>query len=226
MRYKSALNYYCVSLKTLYDNFSWQQIVSFLLKKNDLIKVQNLQFRIKSFMDLWTLKEVIVDDVYRLNNFEVGGGDVLIDIGASIGDFSVLAEKVGFQKIIAYELDKNRIDLCNQNLSLNQCTRVKLFAKEAKSLDEIFRISQLEKCDFLKLDCEGAEYQIFRNSKNSIKKIKFVAMEAHLFNESMLSSFNWLKKMLSENGFSISIIPNPVHSNICYLFAENKAAVG
>lgn len=180
-------------------------------------------------MDLWTLKEVIADDVYQLKNFvannvEVEGGrrDVLIDIGASIGDFAVLAEKAKFKKIVAYEPDKDRTNLCKKNLKLNKCTRVELFTKEAKSLDEIFKTHQLKHCDFLKIDCEGYEYQILKKSNKSIKKVRFIAMEAHLFNKSMLRNFNWLKKMLQQNGFSISIIPNPVHQNICYLFAENK----
>ena len=41
-----------------------------------------------------------------------------------------------------------------------------------------------ERCDFLKIDCEGAEYQIFANmTDETLKKIKRIAAEFHPFNE-------------------------------------------
>ena len=52
---------------------------------------------------------------------------------------------------------------------------------EVVPLDEIIK----ETCDFLKMDCEGSEYDIFKYaSDDTIKKIKRLAIEFHNFNES------------------------------------------
>ena len=50
----------------------------------------------------------------------------------------------------------------------------------ATTLDAIFADQKIEKCDFLKMDCEGAEYEILRNtSPSAFDRIDRVSMEAH-----------------------------------------------
>lgn len=49
------------------------------------------------------------------------------------------------------------------------------------TLEEIFRRYEVETCDFLKLDCEGAEYDILLNSAEStLRRIQMIAMEYHV----------------------------------------------
>ncbi len=48
------------------------------------------------------------------------------------------------------------------------------------TLQDIFETYGLERCDFLKMDCEGAEYDIFYNcSEDILSRIDQIAMEVH-----------------------------------------------
>lgn len=48
------------------------------------------------------------------------------------------------------------------------------------TLQDIFETYQLERCDFLKMDCEGAEFDIFYNCPEDIlSRIDQIAMEVH-----------------------------------------------
>jgi len=49
------------------------------------------------------------------------------------------------------------------------------------TLEDIFRRCAIETCDFLKLDCEGAEYDILLNSaENTLSRIQMITMEYHV----------------------------------------------
>lgn len=49
---------------------------------------------------------------------------------------------------------------------------------QAVSLDDLFAAHDVDKCDLLKIDCEGAEYEIL-SSFSSAHKVRQVAMEYH-----------------------------------------------
>jgi len=54
--------------------------------------------------------------------------------------------------------------------------------KEVKtiSLNDIFRVNKINECDFLKMDCEGAEYDIFFNTNhNVLRRINKMFIECH-----------------------------------------------
>jgi len=72
-------------------------------------------------------------------------------------------------------------------------------------LKDIFKDNNITKCDFLKIDCEGAEYEILMGSDRSIlMKIDKIVGELH---ESLQDSYtnNQLRKHLEECGFSTAI---------------------
>jgi FkbM family methyltransferase len=51
---------------------------------------------------------------------------------------------------------------------------------ESVTLDSLLHDLHIERCDFLKMDCEGAEYEILENtSKISFRKIARLSMECH-----------------------------------------------
>lgn len=83
--------------------------------------------------------------------------------------------------------------------------------------DEIFMRENIETCDFLKLDCEGAEYEILMGlSDENLMKIKKIAMEWHRFapehDTSKLISF------LKDKGFKL-IIPSDLNRKYGLLYA-------
>lgn len=72
---------------------------------------------------------------------------------------------------------------------------------EAITLDQVFENIGRRQIDFLKLDCEGAEYSIIYNtSKEVLSKIKYIAIETHRGGEPA-ETRDSLEDYLQENGF-------------------------
>ncbi|RLC75666.1 MAG: FkbM family methyltransferase [Chloroflexi bacterium] len=87
------------------------------------------------------------------------------------------------------------------------------------SLDDLFRVNSLAHCDFLKIDCEGCEFEIlFNASPMTLKKINHICLEYHDgFTEfSHVDLVNYLQ----QNEFRVKIVPNPVHSYLGFLYAH------
>jgi FkbM family methyltransferase len=73
---------------------------------------------------------------------------------------------------------------------------------ESISLADVFRRNQIEACDFLKLDCEGAEYEILYNAPDEVfRSIKKIAMEWHRFDPSHTP--DKLARFLEDKGFTL-----------------------
>jgi len=76
-------------------------------------------------------------------------------------------------------------------------------------------------CDFLKLDCEGAEYAILRQaaSDGTLARISRISMEYH--DGVTEGSGAWLADFLRARGFTVTLEPNPAHGNIGFLRAAS-----
>ncbi|MBS3055447.1 MAG: FkbM family methyltransferase [Candidatus Aenigmarchaeota archaeon] len=83
------------------------------------------------------------------------------------------------------------------------------------TLTDILRGKRIEKCDFLKLDCEGAEYDIlFKITKNMLAKIKRIGMEYHRIKG---RNYKDMIKFLGENGFKVEATkPSKIGMGIIY----------
>lgn len=89
------------------------------------------------------------------------------------------------------------------------------------SLEDAFNRLGLERCDLLKLDCEGAEYDILFNTSTSILgRIERLVMEYHNF--VIAYSHQDMVEFLRNMGFKVRIYPNVVHSNLGYLYAHRE----
>lgn len=72
---------------------------------------------------------------------------------------------------------------------------------QATTLERIFHKHRITHCDLLKIDCEGAEYEIFENTPTEIfAKIGAIFMEYH---EHFGRSHKELVKMLEAQGFKV-----------------------
>lgn len=79
----------------------------------------------------------------------------------------------------------------------------------------------LDSCDLLKLDCEGAEYSIlFNTPPSALTRIQRIVMEYH--DNLVPHHHGELVSFLQERGFQVETFPNPVHSNLGYLRALRK----
>ena len=88
------------------------------------------------------------------------------------------------------------------------------------TLENVFMVNKIDCCDLLKLDCEGAEYQIiFDSPKNIFKKIKSIALEYHddpKFKGEDLVSY------LKENGFYTILSSNKRDDRWGHIYAKNQ----
>lgn len=54
------------------------------------------------------------------------------------------------------------------------------FTVKTTTLEDVFRDNKIQKCGFLKMDCEGSEFEITKNtSKEIFDRIDYIAMEYH-----------------------------------------------
>lgn len=87
---------------------------------------------------------------------------------------------------------------------LNQANAEKKITVSAMSLNDFMRINNISKIDFLKIDCEGSEYEIlFSCNYNTLKRINKISMEYHYVDEARNAVY--LQNFLEKMGFIVKI---------------------
>ena len=159
------------------------------------------------------------ENVYRLEPHMLRPGGVVVDVGANIGAFTLLA--LAMQKrtrVVAVEPDGENADILRANVALNgwgsrvAVREVALHEDEGTAhmesgggaaqaiLDDdgevpVWTMAHLlavsraggsaVDVDFLKLDCEGAEYAIVRSMRRDrlLARVRWLGMEFHTTSE-------------------------------------------
>jgi FkbM family methyltransferase len=205
------------------------------------------QFIVRPFThDRCIIDEIFVNKVYTPDpTFEVRSGDVVVDIGAHIGVFTVFAARWGC-KVYCYEPLPENFVLLKQNVRLNNLNgTVKMFQLALAGIRGslplyvgnvglaslgsqgerrvIVRTILLEdvvrdvgRIDFLKVDVEGAEGEIFLRSnlnKDALHPIWRIVMECHSLRDTI-----GIKDLLKGNGFTVSIRKGG-HPSLYYIYA-------
>jgi FkbM family methyltransferase len=163
------------------------------------------------------------DDIIK--RFTPKKGDIVIDIGAHIGLYTIISSKrVGANgKVVAIEADPSNFEMLNSNIKLNQLTNVTplnyaVYSKESKvklylpsgesgftkyntimpnwintqekfvevnanTLDYLLQLNEIrqEEVNWIKIDVEGAEFEVLKGATNVLSKSKDIAilMELH-----------------------------------------------
>jgi FkbM family methyltransferase len=171
------------------------------------------------------IREIFVDDCYRLAELQPRPGEVIVDIGANVGTFALAAACVFPQApIICVEPEASAYARLEDNVRRNGFSQIRtahaacggasgeqvLYARQLQmhtpaalstlytidnygsvfapiatvpvvSLDRLFSTYEIDACGLLKLDCEGAEYEILLNaSRDVLSKIRRISMEYHV----------------------------------------------
>lgn len=219
-----------------------------LVLKNDL--------RIESPVGLRALvKEIFIWKHYTPANLSIGDNDIVVDIGANTGVFTVYAASLTHNMVYAFEPFPSTCEILRRNVDANRLSNVEicpaafsdkvgsatLFLNPSDSrqnllsehilpdkiekyphrtdleylhpdrlkhsvevptttLQAFMNSNKLERIDFLKLDCEGAEAAILQSTPlECLKKVRKIAIEFH----DHLSPLNHdeLQGVLEEAGF-------------------------
>ena len=188
-------------------------------------------------------KEEIINMTIReddiIEHFTPKQGDIVIDIGANIGRYTIISSKrVGTKgKVVAIEAHPGNFEILNRNIKLNQLTniiplnyaaysketKIKLYVPDeesgytiyhtlmertgkkfvevnANTLDYLLQLNQIrqEEVNWIKIDVEGAEFEVLKGATNVLSKSKDIALliEVHGQNNyrplvEFLSSYNF-----------------------------------
>lgn len=92
---------------------------------------------------------------------------------------------------------------------------------ESVTLDDVVDGIEAGMINFLKMDCEGGEYDIlFHASDLTLSKIQHICMEYH--DDLTPHTHHELVTFLQDKGFTVRTHRNPAHTSIGFLYAGNS----
>lgn len=188
-----------------------------------------------------TIREVWIAKEYNPKGFEINKSDIVLDIGAHKGVFSIFASYFAKKgRIYSFEPFKENFEGLKRNIKLNKMKNIIVinkavsnktgtkdlilsdsstkhsfyFNKDNKtkkvkvktiSLKDFVKQNKINNINFLKIDAEGAEYNILFSCPNEIfKLIEKISMECHNLNKKY-NVFS-LRNFLKNKGFDVEII--------------------
>ncbi len=88
------------------------------------------QFYVRGKMDIWSVKEAVIDRFYEKYGFKIQKGWKIVDIGAGIGEFTVFAsQNTANGEIIAFEPFPESHSLLEKNNHLNGAENTRAIQK-------------------------------------------------------------------------------------------------
>ncbi len=161
-------------------------------------KYDGLDLVYKQADHLISLTEVLLLDTYRADLLKKD--DTVVDLGAGIGDFSVLASrKVGPNgKVIALEPHVEDYEMLKMNVERNGCVNVialnigvaepgekeisfwgRKYSFMTDTPENLLARKEIKKIDFVKMDIEGFELEVIKNSFRTIGQADVISIELH-----------------------------------------------
>jgi len=130
-------------------------------------------------------------------------------------------------KQVAVGAEQKQIQLQISQEDLNHSTTKALEptgeiqAVQQTTLERIFKKNRIETCELIKMDCEGAEFDILYTAPDWIfEKTKHLFLEYHDWVEGQSS--NQLKHFLEKKGYRVEKKPNQRVGEIGFLWALKK----
>ena len=241
--WKILKNWYLYPL--VYFKLTKKDYVIFETRSGLKIKIRVNSTDLMALTHVWMIQEYSDDDFPISNDdviIDVGAHIGLFALFASqfckngkIFCYEPIKENY---KILIENIEMNQIqNIFPNNLAVTKETsRVKIFLNDdqsghsmfiqnknfvevdSKSLSDIFIDNGIKECDFLKLDCEGAEYEIIESLPSDLfTKINKTAIEYHMVDtkpELLEQLINKLKQ------FSFSVHTRPLFVDIGFLFGK------
>jgi autotransporter strand-loop-strand O-heptosyltransferase len=162
-------------------------------------------------------KEIFEYNIYE-RLFEVEEGDIVVDLGASLGPFTYSILSKNPKKCFVVEPLSYHIDILNKNVGQKNVKIIQGAISDKKKLEitwdnitetsptftfkEFLDDNNINKIDFLKCDCEGGEYDVFQPSNiQFLKTIPKIVVEFHLRNDENFHQckFRWFRDNILNN---------------------------
>jgi len=156
-------------------------------------------------------KEIFEDNAYE-RFFEVEEGDIVVDLGASLGPFTYKILPKNPKQCYVVEPLTYHINILHKNVGEDNVKIIQGAISDKKKLEitwdnitetpptftfkEFLNDNKINKIDFLKCDCEGGEYDVFQPSNiDFLKTIPKIVTEFHLVNDENLHEckFRWFR---------------------------------
>jgi hypothetical protein len=184
----------------------WFALGGFLYDNDkDILTINDIKFKGASKGDIVS---IFINKDYE---FLPLSGKTVIDIGANIADSSVYFVKRGAKRVYAVEPNRELYELANENICLNSMSDLieTVFAgcsskssnvscPKFLSLEEVVEYYKIIP-EFLKIDCEGCEYDIILNSSDRIlQSFSHILVEYHY-------GYKKIQKKLENCGFQTKI---------------------
>ena len=241
--WKILKNWYLYPL--VYFKLTKKDYVIFETRSGLKIKIRVNSTDLMALTHVWMIQEYSGDDFPISNDdviIDVGAHIGLFALFASqfckngkIFCYEPIKENY---KILIENIEMNQIqNIFPNNLAVTKETsRVKIFLNDdqsghsmftqnknfvevdSKSLSDIFIDNGIKECDFLKLDCEGAEYEIVESiSSELFTKINKTAIEYHMVD----TKPELLEQLINKfKQFSFSVHTRSLFADIGFLFAK------
>lgn len=210
----------------------------FVRQKLNQIELRNkTRFKVNQKLEtaeLSMLADIWLRHVYERDFLKIEPTDVVLDIGANKGYFTIYAARQA-QHVYSIEPVPRLVEFIKYNTSLNNLLNVSVFEQalwdrtgrenfyissnsgghgmrpkpstigeitvETTTLEQFCRDNKIERIDFLKLDCEGSEYNIILTlSEAMLGRIGKIAMECHDF---LSFHHSQIRDFLQAKGFEV-----------------------
>lgn len=201
------------SLKTRY----FEQFILHYIRPYELVK---------------TYKEIFVEEIYQFETTKTH--PVILDCGANIGLSTIYFKTIYPNAIVhAFEPDASLFEILSKNIHSNQFKEVELHqaaiwtenttlsfdnkgsegshidtsgqsANKVKAIKLSSILANLDAVDFLKMDIEGAEYEVVKDCAEHLHKIENFFLEYH-GKASDTNKLNELLNIVEKAGFKVYI---------------------
>jgi FkbM family methyltransferase len=228
----------------------WNKAFNYLRlgDKTTLLKFRSkkygYEFCCRNNKDDFKVMSIHEDEI--IEHFILKEGDIVVDIGAHIGLYTIIASKhVGLKgKVVAIEAEPGNFEILTSNTKLNQLTnvislnsavsskegKVKLYMPyeelghtkyhsimlervgeaektfvevNANTLDNLLPQNGIEEVNWIKIDVEGAEYEVLKGAAKSLSKSKEIALLIEIHNLGGINFYQQIIDFLRSYGFKI-----------------------
>jgi len=219
-----------------YRRFIWYSIIYGSKKRfvARTIHFNNLKIYTPDTLSfIWQYKEIFADENYKFQTNSLT--PVIYDCGANIGISCLYFSKnYSKSKIKAFEADPNIAKVLRANLEKNNCADIEVIDKavwinndgieislegaDGASIYSKVNVTKVpsvrlkdlieneNKIDMLKIDIEGAEYEVLKDCKNSLSKVENIFIEYHSFANSS-QNLSEILQILEASNFRYFIKP-------------------